>query len=237
MLCRLLVYRHYFIIMIASIESMSIRKKGEISFIYILKEIQTHQVRIGWRFSNMWAICLMCCVCAVSLVYCLCAIHTSVWVLKLRRVCLLAVCYPSCVASICHLLVCWLYDVLSVYCLCAIGPYVLCLPSNMLSVFFPFRELSVHTVRPSFLRSPSMCYWCVLRPCVFCALSVNMLYVRWPSICFLYIVHPCVICALSVVSCVVCSWVVCVPCVHDLFVCHAYMQSVCHAHMCCILVM
>ena len=122
----------------------------------------------------------------------------------INYVCLLTVCYPSCVVSICHLFVCWLCYVLSVYCLCEIGPYVLCLPSNMLSVCCPFRELSVHTTRPSFMRPPSMCYWCAVRPCVFCALFVHMLSVRCPSICFLCIVHPCVICALSVVSCVVC---------------------------------
>ena len=202
-----------------------------------LKEIQTHQVRIGWRFSNMCAICLVCCVCAVSLVYCLCTVCTSVRVLKLCRVCLLAVCYPSCVVSVCC-------DVLSVYCLCAVGPYFFCVLFifHMLSVCCPFRELSVHTVRPSFLRPPSMCVLCAVSPCVFCALSVHMLSVRCSSICYLCTVHPCVICALSVVLCFVCPWVVCIPPVRLLCVCHAcmtclfdmrhaYVQSVCHAYV------
>ena len=217
-----------------------IKKERRNIFSKYLKEIQTHQVIIGWRFSNMCAICLVCCVCAVSLVYCLCTVCTSVRVLKLCHVCLSAVCYPSCVVSVCC-------DVLSVYCLCAVGPYFFCVPFifHMLSVCCPFRELSVHTVRPSFLRPPSMCVLCAVSPCVLCALSVHMLSVRCPSICYLCTVHPYVICALSVVLCVVCPWVVCIPPVRLLCVCHAcmtclfamrhaYVQSVCHAYVCCL---
>ena len=177
-----------------------------------LKEIQTHQVRIGWRFSNICAVCLVCCVCAVSLVYCLCAVRTSVRVLKLCRVCLSAVCYPSCVVSVCC-------DVLSVYCLCAVSPYFFCVSFmfHMLSVCCPFRELSVHTARPSFLRPP-------LRPCMFYALSVHVYFVRCPSICYLCPVRLFVICALSI-------HVLSVPCLSSrvLYVreLYAYQPSVC----------
>ena len=131
-------------------------------------------------------------------------------VVKLCRVCLSAVCYPSCVVSVCC-------DVLSVYCLCAVGPYFSVWPSFFICCLCAVRFVSCRCI-------PSVRHFCALRPCVFCALSVHVYFVRCPSICYLCAVRLFVICALSIHVLSVLCLSSCVLYVRELY---AYHPSVC----------